>query len=281
MASGFTPKQWRERLERAADQPRTLAVEFAELEKEMRSERSFLHSNPSPGGLMKSVMSFLMDDDDDDYERLAKNIRSELARENHLLEQFRSWKPGEDVEDRLFLYVKEFGGTLKPDTKGVQFPGFIKYQGIHSTDTQSESYIFYLNEKFPGRDPANFHLVFIPKTGEVIIKRVYRMELPRQEGQGSPARSVLRELVYEIVPDLNAITEFEVDNAANIKTREALLEPKEQKGDFGARAGGDAENTPIGHLMKKLCIELGLSPGEYKVHAMPFGMLRIEMFVKR
>lgn len=281
MNSGVTPQQWRERLERAAGNPETLAAEFSELEKEMRSERSSLHSNPSPDGLLRSVMSFLLDDKDDDYERLAKKIKSELARENRLLEQYRSWKPGEDYEDRLFLYVKDFGGKLQPDEKGVQFPGFVKYQGIHTTDTQTESYIFYLNEKFPGRDPANFHLVFIPETGEVIIKRVYRMELPRLKGDASPARAVLSEMVHEIVPDLALITEFEVDNAANIKTRQALLEPGKEMGEFDAKADADVEKTPIGHLMKKLSTELGLTPGEFKVHALPFGMLRIEMFVDR
>lgn len=271
-ASGLTPEQWRKRLEEALLDPGTLARELVDLEKEMKGERSFLHCTPSPDSLLKSVMGFLMDKKDDDYERLGKKVKAELAREQKLLKRYRTWKDGEDFNDRLFMYLKDFAAKVKADMAGIQFPGFLKYQGIYNGPEYSESYIFYINERFPGRDPANFHVVFYPKTGKVIIKRVYKMELPRYEGKCSAARSILKEMINEIVPDHLMITEIEVDNAANIETRKLLLGKKNRCQDE------DLEKTPLGYLMKKLLLELGLLPGSFNYQISPFDIIKIELF---
>ena len=82
-------------------------------------------------------------------------------------------------------------------------------------------------------------------------------------------------MVTEIVPDLSKITEFEVDNAANAKTREFLF------GSTVADKRGDLIKTPLGYLMKKLMMECGLSPGEFKYHISPFDVIRIELFVEK
>ena len=107
--AGLTPAQWHDRLEQAAEDPAALAAELAELEREMKSERSWLHHNPSPDGLLRGLIDFFLDDKDDDYERLARKVRSELHREAQLTERFRSWTQGEDPRERLFPYLKDFG----------------------------------------------------------------------------------------------------------------------------------------------------------------------------
>jgi hypothetical protein len=280
-AAGRTPTDWRERLEKASCDPTLIKEELRELECEMRQERSWLHENPAPGGLIKSIMGFLQDDQDDNYQRLADKIQKELSGERRLVDKYRSWLPGETAKDRLCLYLKDFGGMIELENKGAQFPGFIKYQGFHENAEVRESYIFYLNEKFPGRDPANFHVVFVKETGAVIIKRVYRMELPRVKGK-SAAREVLKEMICELVPDILAVTELEVDNAANVETRKALMKARtDSKGAvFALRSDADPAQTPLGHLMVKLMGELGVTAGDFKAVVLPFGMLKIELFVK-
>lgn len=276
--AGLTPAQWHDRLEQAAEDPAALAAELAELEREMKSERSWLHHNPSPDGLLRGLIDFFLDDKDDDYERLARKVRSELHREAQLTERFRSWTQGEDPRERLFPYLKDFGEKVHQDPTGLQFPGFIKYKGVKEGQAR-EAYVFYLNERFPGRDPANFHVEFRPDTGEVVLKRIYRMELPRIQGITTPARAVLAEMIRELAPDPAAIRQFEVDNAANIRTRQTLLESHEEGGIgvFEPRPGVDVAATPLGHLMEKLARELDLVPGEFTCHLLPFGMLRVEL----
>ena len=278
-AAGLTPEKWRQRLEEAAFAPDSLHRVLDALEREMKRERSWVHDNPSPDHLLKGLITFFLDADDHDYERQARQIRDELSREAQLRERYRSWLPGEDAQDRLFLYVKDFIGQIDPDPTGVQFPGFLKYKGIHS-GLAPEAYVFFLNERFPGRDPANFHVVFEPESGRVILKRIYRMELPRIKG-ASAARAVLAEMIQELVPDVQSITSLEVDNAANVETRQALMDSHEEAGVgvFKSKQGADVHSTVLGHLMIKLAERLGLSPGEFSVRILPFGLLEIAMAV--
>jgi hypothetical protein len=273
--AGLTPAVWRTRLEQAVSDPDALAGRLRELEEEIRNEHSFLESIPSPDGLLERVLDFFLDTEDHDYERLSRKIAAELRHEKQVFKRYRGWKPGEDWEDRLFLYLKDFPGEVEADPQGVQFPGFDKYAGRNSGRSTRESYVLFLNRRFPGRDPANFHVLFRERTGELVIKRVYKKELPRYEGRSSAARAVLAEMIKEVVPDLSLIREFDIDNAANRETRQALL-----AGDAQNNNDVRPEETPLGYLMKQLAIELGLTPGEFRYHIMPFEMIRIELGMK-
>ena len=238
----------------------------------MQGEHSFLNTIPSPDGLLGRVLDFILDADDDDYERLSERIHAELRHERQVFKRYRGWKPGEDWEDRLYLYLKDFPGEVGPDPGGVQFPGFDKYTGQHIDRYTRESYTLFLNQRFPGREPANFHLLFRERTGELVIKRVYKKELPRYQGDTSAARTVLAEMIKGLVPDLSKIREFDVDNAANRETRQVLLASgPEDKNSVRL------EETPLGYLMRQLTIELGLKPGVFRYHIMPFDMIRIEL----
>jgi hypothetical protein len=270
--AGLTPAIWRTRLEQAVSDPDALAGQLQELEKEIRNEHSFLETIPSPDGLLERVLGFFLDTEDHDYERLSKKITEELRHEKQVFKRYRSWKPGEDWEDRLFLYLKDFPGEVKPDPGGVQFPGFDKFTGRNTSRFTRESYVLFLNRRFPGRDPANFHVLFRERIGELVIKRVYKKGLPRYEGRSSAARAVLAEMIKGMVPDLSLIREFDIDNAANRETRQAVL-----AGASENRAEVQLEQTPLGYLMRQLAIELGLTPGELRYHIMPFEMIRIEL----
>jgi hypothetical protein len=270
--SGLTPAMWRTRLEQAVSDPDVLADQLLELEKEIREEHSFLESIPSPDNLLEQLLDFFLDTEDHDYERLSKKIAEELRHEKQVFKRYRGWKPGEDWEDRLFLYLKDFSGEVAPDPGGVQFSGFDKYTGHSSGRFTRESYVLFLNRRFPGRDPANFHVLFRERSGELVIKRVYKKELPRYEGRSSAARAVLAEMIKGIVPDLSLIREFDIDNAANRETRQALLASGREK-----RNPPQLDQTPLGYLMKQLAIELELTPGEFRYHIMPFEMIRIEL----
>lgn len=278
--SGLTPNQWRIRLDEVSKDPVKLSAALVEMEREMKQERSWIHDAPTTEPLMKSIISFFLDDDDDDYVRLGRTIREELAREDRLKDLFRSWMPDENYMDRLFLYVKDFAGNILPDDTGLQFPGFKKYKGINK-GYNAEGYVFFLNERFPGRDPANFHVQLDGDDHEVILKRIYRMELPRIEGITTPARAVLAEMIADIAPDPSVIRALVVDNAANIKTRQVLLNSTvtDSGADFSENKKADVAETPLGNLMTKLAQEIALVPGDFDMQVMPYGMLKITLKV--
>ena len=277
--AGLTPEQWHDRLEAAANDPELLSKELAALESEISREGSWLHLNPAPDSLISGVLSFFAGETDQDT--LARKIKSELHREHRLKERFRARKPGESWRDRVFAYIKDFPGEILADENGVQFPGFSKYQGL-VWNRKPETYVFYINEKFPGRDPANFHVQFDPETGEVLIKRVYKMDLPRPETGSSAARSVLAEMIFELIPNLSVVKSLVVDNAANIKTRQTLMCAKTGSGNptYEKVEGADAAATPLGHMLEKLAKELGLVPEGFGCQLLPYGMLRLWVEVK-
>jgi hypothetical protein len=277
--AGLTPEVWQKRLEAAAHDAGALARVLAELEREMQKERTFLHDHPEPGRLFTTILDFLGRPDDDDIAALGEKIRDELRLERRLKERYRSWFPGEDVLDLLFPYLKEFGEPVVPDTGGLQFPGFVKYKGTRRGRT-SDMWVFYISERFPGREPANFHVTFVAGSGELILKRIYKKELPRIEGISTASRAVLAEMIRELTA-LTAIRQVIVDNAANRATREALMssQPADEGVAFVVRDGADPAKTPLGHLMRELVRELGLVPGTFRVFAQPFGILRLEMDV--
>jgi len=276
--SGLTPEEWESRLEEAADQPDRLAGILKELDHEMRQEKTWLHENPEPGDLFSTILEFLGRPEDDDLERLGSEIRSELQKERWLKKRYRSWLPGEVHLDRLFRYLKDFGGEVRRDDGGLQFPGFLKYKGIRRK-SKDEVFVFYLSERFPGRNPANFHVAFDASNGDLLFKRAYKKELRVLDGMTTVGRAVLSELIREVVPSLSDIRAFVADNAANIRTRQALIASR-KKGNsvvYEPRPDCDVASTPLGNLMSKLALEMGLTPGGFHLEVRPFGMLHIEL----
>jgi hypothetical protein len=276
--SGRTPEEWESRLEEAADQPDRLGEIVEELDHEMRQERTWLHENPEPGDLFSTILEFLGRPEDDDLERLGSQIKSELQKERWLKKRYRSWLPGEVYQDRLFRYLKDFGGEVRRDDSGLQFPGFLKFKGFRR-ESRHGVFAFYLSERFPGRDPANFHVAFDPSNGDLLFKRAYKMELPVLDGMTTVGRAVLSELIRDVVPSLSDIRAFVVDNAANISTRQALIASRKQDDSvvYEPRPDGDVASTLLGNLMLKLALEMGLLPGDFRLEVRPFGMLRIEL----
>jgi hypothetical protein len=276
--SGLTPATWEDRLGKAASDPRRLAELLSELEGEISREHTFLHGDPEPDNLLSLVLDFFGLPDDNDYEGLGKRIETELTAERWLKKRYRSWLPGEEVLDRIFPYVKNFGADVREDRSGLQFPGFKKHKGIRRGKT-SEAYVLYLSERFPGREPANFHLLYDPAEEELVIKRVYRKELPRIEGSASAARAVLAEMAADIVPSLPALRSLLVDNAANVETRQALISSLREDDEviFALKPTADPAATPLGNLMVKLARELGLVPGQFSCQVCAFGLLKIEL----
>ncbi len=274
--SGLTPEQWEKRLEQAAGDPDNLGRLLQELKTEMSGENTWLHENPTPGKVFSLVFHFL-GRDDDDLRRLGRRIDEELSAERDLKRRYRGWLPGEDAQDRLFLYVKDFPGEISPSPDGLQFEGFLKYKGVAAHGSLREVFAFYLNERFPGRDPANFYLSFDSRTGALVIKRVYKMELPRRRAGPTAARAVLAELVADVCDSVEQIESIVVDNAANIETRKALV--RARHGDDGVVyepiQDARVEQTPLGHLMLKLAHELRLDPKDFSIRVMPFGVLEI------
>ncbi len=277
--AGLTPDQWEERLDSVSDEPEKLAAALEQLEQEMRQEDTWVHDNPTPGPIFKAIFRFFSREDDR-LEALGEKIHSELHAERRLKDRYRGWLPGEVPTDRLFSYLKDFGGEVHPDEEGVQFEGFLKYKGLHR-GTTVDAFTFFLNDRFPGRDPANFHLSYLPAFGELVIKRVYKMELPRRKGK-SAARAVLAEMVDEIVLDRSTIRSLVVDNAANIETRQAFLRVTRTEDDvkYEIRARVDPAKTPLGHLMLKMAARLGLKPGDFTSKVNQFGVLKISLPVK-
>jgi hypothetical protein len=279
--SGLAPEGWEARLRLAADRPAKLAAVLADLEQEMRQEKNWLHDNPEPSNLVASVLAFF-GKGDRDVERLAAAIQDELRAERYLKERYRAWLPGEDHLDVLFPYLKGFGERVSSDATGLQFPGFGKYEGVRRGRRDSESWLFYISDRFPGRDPANFHVWFVHATGELLVKRAYKKELPRIEGISTVGRAVLAEMIRGLVRDLRHIRQLEVDNAANQATRDALVVSGAggDGAEYGLRQGVDAARTPLGHLMLALAAELGLRAHlPFRLFLGSFGTLRMELSV--
>ncbi|OGQ85365.1 MAG: hypothetical protein A2289_01400 [Deltaproteobacteria bacterium RIFOXYA12_FULL_58_15] len=278
--TGLTPQQWATKLEEVVEDRDRLQAVLGDLDREMRQEKSWIHEHPEPSGVVATLLSFFGRSDDDDVEALGKQLKGELNYERSLRERYRSWKPGEKYDDLIFPFVKDFAAPVQPDDSGLQFPGYLKLKGVRRGKTL-EMWVFYISERFPGREPANFHVFFDPRNGELIIKRVYKMDLPAIEGIAAVGRSVLEGMIRELT-DVTTIREIEIDNAANVATREALMTSC-KRGDgvhFCVKDGADAAKTPLGHLMKKLSVELGLEPGNFRIFAQPYGMLRLELSVR-
>ncbi len=277
--AGLTPRQWEERLEAAVDAPDRLAQVLAALEQEMRRESTWLHEHPSPDGMLAKILDFFARPDDDDVEALGLQLNSELQRERSLRKRYRSWRPSETWGDRLAPYLKQFGGEMRPTLDGLQFPGFSKYDGIAGRDAMT----FFLSDSFPGRDPANFHTTLSGDAaqGIVVLKRIYKKELPRIEGISTVGRAVLAEMIRAHVPDVASIKRLEIDNAANRDTRKALIAGQEVNGEAVFEPANDADpsQTILGHLLIRLAEELGLTPGELTFALLPFGMLRLQLVV--
>jgi|GEM_PF-5170773 len=278
--SGRTPNEWERLLEEAADRPERLAQLLESLEGEIKQETSFLHEKAEPGNLFSIILDFFGIPEDDDYARLSERIKSEVDAERRLKRRYRSWLPGEDVLERLFPFIKNFNGEVREEAGGLQFEGFRKFKGI-SRGARSEAYTLYLSQRFPGRDPANFHLLFDEAKGELVIKRVYRKELPRLDGPATAARAVLAEMTGDIVPALSQIRAIVVDHAANVETRQALI-VSHCEGDeacYELNSGADPAATPLGNLMNKLAVELGLEPGAFSTEILAYGVLKIELAI--
>lgn len=278
--TGLSPEDWETQLEAAADDAGRLAASLGRLKTEMEQERSWLHENPTPGGVFKALFRFF-NSGAADLEQLGATLRAELYAERRLRRRYRSWLPDEAPVDRLLPYLKGFGGEIQRAPDGLQFPGFIKFKGLEHNDAH-QAFAFFLDARFPGRDPANFHLSFEPLRGELVIERVYKKELPRPARGPSAARAVLAELARDITPDLRAVRLLVVDNAANLETRRALLRVERESGRARYRLRPDAAvaRTPLGHLMRAFAGELGLRPGAFRLRVNAFGVLKIELPVE-
>ena len=79
----------------------------------------------------------------------------------------------------------------------------------------------------------------------------------------------------------SAIRTIVADNAANVETRQALI-TSHRDGDtvrFELKPDADPTDTPLGHLMKKLALELGLEPGPFRSEILAYGVLKIELSI--
>jgi hypothetical protein len=278
--AGRAPEEWEARLEQAAKGLMDLDGVLCELKQEIGSEHSWIEDNPAPSTLVRMFLEFI-GETDGDRNRFEERIEREIAHERSLVRRYRTWKPGESWQDRLNMYLKEFPAQVRADGEGLQFPGFVKYKGIHRSDGAGQAFACYLNERFPGRDPANFYVTFDATSGELILKRIYKKELPRLDGKRSAARAVLRELIRDVADPVSGIRQIEVDNVANRRTRQELMIVEKTDGRtlFSARPGADVEGTPLGYLMRTLAMELGLVPGPFRVSVQQFGIIRIELDV--
>jgi hypothetical protein len=273
---GLTPEAWEQKLDDAANDPRALAAVLTELDQEMRQEKTWLHEAP-PAPIIKTILKFF-GNNDEDLERLGQEIATELEHERSLKRRYRSWLPGEDYVQRLYPYFKGFNGEVRPTTEGLQFPGFTRYEG-RVEGHLTEAMALFLNERFPGRDPASFHVAFEHSTGCVTIERAFKKELKRIPGISTVGRAVLAELIHNVVPDLTAIRKINGDNATNQETRKLLLEKKRRGLEvyFVPRPDADISATPLGHLVVELVRELGLKPGELQMEIHAYGVLEIAM----
>ena len=278
--AGLTPQEWEDHLESVADNPEKLQAALEALNHEMHQETSWVHENPTPGPLFKAVFRFF-GKNDGDLEDLGHQIKDELHAERRLQDRYRGWLPGEEWCDRLFPYLKEFAGEVHQESAGLQFEGFTKYQGIERK-LKTAVFAFFLNERFPGRAPANFHMSFNAEDGELVIERVYKMELPRPPEGPSVSRLVMAELVADLVPKLNDLKKLVVDNAANVETRQALIEarPDSEGVNYEPILGANVDATPLGYLMRKFATELGLESGDFVIRVNRYGVLKIILPIK-
>ncbi|RME25509.1 MAG: hypothetical protein D6806_07745 [Deltaproteobacteria bacterium] len=275
--SGLTPEQWEHRLERAASDPEKLRREIQALEREMLREKSWLHENPVSEGVIGLVLGFL-GGRGDDYRALGKQIEQELYAERSLKERYRGWLPGETPLDRIFPYIKNFPGRVEPCKEGVVFDGFLKFRGVSWGGAENRAVAVYLNERFPGREPANFLLWFVHASGHLVIKRVFRKELPPRCGSTSSARRIVLELADLIVPGRDEIAALEVDNAANRATRAALMRHDAGKDPpYVLVEDTKPEQTPLGRMMMKLAAELGRKPLDFRLALDRYGVLKITL----
>jgi len=279
--AGLEPEEWERRLEAAAADPEALASVLSGLDHEIRQEKTWLHDNPSPGPLLRIILGFLGDDEDEDLERLGEQITAELQHERALWERYRPWRPGEDHLERLYPFIKDFHGEIALEEDGLQFPGFTRHGGV-AGGPDPEAMALFLSDRFPGRIPASFHVAFHRRDGEIVIKRVFKRELPRVEGITTVGRAVTAELIRRVAPGLERIRELVVDNAANQQTRRLLLrhQPGSGRASFTPAPGADVAATPLGHFMVELARELGLVPGELRMEIRAYGLLRLELDVR-
>ena len=279
--SGRAPAEWEAHLERCAGDPVALTEALSQMAAEMRRERSWLHDNPPVGGLLSAILEFFARPEDNDVEALSRQLESELRAERTLKERYRSWLPGEDYLDVLFPYLKSFGGEVHVDEEGVQFPEYVKVTGLKTGGTRAVV-AFFVHERFPGRDPANFQLAFDTFEGTLVAKRAYKMDLKASPDHPSVGRAVLGELIRVVCPNLSSLRRFIVDNAANRATRDDLLIRVRSSDDdvrFGLRPGFRPDDTLLGRLMRRLVGDLGLTAGPLHASVGPFGTLRFEMAV--
>ncbi len=73
--AGLPPEEWETQLEAAADDAGRLAALLERLKAEMERERTWLHHNPTPGGVFKALFRFF-GGDDADLEQLGKTLRA-------------------------------------------------------------------------------------------------------------------------------------------------------------------------------------------------------------
>ncbi len=278
--TGLTPAQWRDRLERAAQDEGALAQVLRQLDQEMNQERAWLHDNPSPGRALRAVLRVLGGSEQWNIQQLAGQLKAELQQERALERRYRLWLPDEDRVARLLPYLSQFEGQVRPDDGGLQVVGFRKYKGLHLAP-HAEAFVFYLSERFSRREPANFHLSYDASTGCLGIERAFKRELPSIPGVRAIGRAVLCEMARGIVPELDALRAIRIDNATNAATREALVLRLEEGGSvrFRVRRSADADATPLGHLMRKLAADLGLTTGRFRLQLRAYGVLRISLEV--
>lgn len=276
--AGRTPEEWEAALEHAVDHPEHLDALLAELDREVLAESSWIRDNPAPSRLTRALLRWLGRGDEDRAE-LEARLKRELAWERGLVKRYRTWLPRESYQDRLSLYLKDFPAEVAPDPTGLQLPGFSRYAGVYRSATTSQVFCFFVDDRFPGRDPANFSLRFEATTGELVLERLYKKELPRPPDGRPVGRVIVRELALDLVGDPARIRQIEVDNAANQETRKALMITREEDGRlaFEPRPGADPRKTPLGHFMVKLAGELGLAELEMRFFVQLLGVIRIEL----
>ena len=113
------------------------------------------------------------------------------------------------------------------------------------------------------------------------VMGIKKNELPRIDRPKTTARAVLAEMIQDIVPASSDIRTIVVDHAANVETRQALIVSRRDGAEvsFELDPGGDPAATPLGNLMKKLAVELGLEPGAFRMEILAYGVLKIELAI--
>ena len=70
-------------------------------------------------------------------------------------------------------------------------------------------------------------------------------------------------------------------NLSHVATRKALIRcTQDQDGPkYDEVENACVEETPLGHMMRKLAGELGMQPGKFAFRVLPYGLLRISLAV--